>query len=58
MAANPELYYVTLTDYATGFPTLPSTAGATGVGWELSGGVGAPPVPTLATNLAYSAVGY
>ncbi len=57
MAASPELYYLELRD-ASGFPTLPSTTGATGMAWVLSGGAGDPPVPATAVNLSYVATGY
>lgn len=57
MAANPELYYVTLDD-TSGFPTLPSVSTATGRGWALTGGGGAPPNPGLDLDYAYVATGY
>jgi hypothetical protein len=57
MAANPELYYVTLDD-TSGFPTLPSTTAATGRGWGLTGGAGAPPEPALDLDFAWIATGY
>jgi len=55
--AFPNLYYVELTDTG-GFPALPTTTGATGHGWALTGGSGADPVPAIDTAFVYTATGY
>jgi hypothetical protein len=55
--AFPNLYYITLTDTG-GFPSLPTTTGATGHGWALTGGSGADPVPAIDTAFVYTATGY
>jgi hypothetical protein len=55
--AFSNLYYVTLDD-TSGFPVLPTSTGATGRGWGLTSGAGAPPDPALSTAMNYVATGY
>jgi len=58
VSAFPELYYLELVDLS-GYPLLPTTAGASGTGFQTLGG-GSPPTPTPAPSVAfaYVATGY